>query len=165
MKYIPAALSLVVATATAAPSSLPLLKELPDTGAEWMTLQDGIEVQPAANLSPLAQQHWRRLTWLQKKQNDTTAYDKIFVDGAETRYDDYAQAWRALGFYIDCDANAQNGGRRERKLQNNNNQKACTRYLLWAAVSIRLHWTAFICIALKAAILRPQATSAARILL
>jgi len=81
------------------------LDQLPDTGEEWQTLSNGIQVQPASNLSPLAQEHLRRLTSTGSNGTDweTSAYEKMFVDGAETYYDEYAQAWRALGFYIDCD--------------------------------------------------------------
>ena len=78
------------------------LDKLPDTGEQWSTLKNGVQMQPAANLSPLAQEHLRRLT-TNTDDWQTNPYEKLFVDGAETRYDEYAQAWRALGFYIDCD--------------------------------------------------------------
>jgi hypothetical protein len=42
----------------------------------------------------------------------------IFADSEYTYYDGYQQAWRMLGFYVDCSG-----------------QSSCTRYLLWAMVS------------------------------
>lgn len=80
------------------------LKERYDSGQPWTTLEDGTEFQPAAAaggaggdlLSPLAQEHLRRLTGGGGKndfQNDSP-FHKLYVDGAETYYDEYAQAWR-----------------------------------------------------------------------
>ena len=108
-----------------------LQKDLPDTGEQWMTMPNGMEYQPAADLSPLAQLHLRQLT----SENTTMdAFEKIFADGTETYYDEYAQAWRALGFYIDCDY--QDEGRR-RSLQDagDDERAGCSRFMLWAAVS------------------------------
>lgn len=81
-----------------------------------------VEFQPAANLSPLAERHLRQLT-------SASSLRQMFADGAETYYDEYAQAWRALGFYTDCDYVMDNnqGG----------NVGGCQRFLLWAAVSTR----------------------------
>ncbi len=100
-------------------------KSHPDTGESWMTLSNGIEYQPAANLSPLAQRHLRQMT----SNYPTGNFEKMFVDGAETYYDEYAQAWRALGFYIDC------GYRADARRALQEGEGGCTRYMLWAAVS------------------------------
>ncbi len=104
-----------------------MAKALPDTGEPWTSLPNGIEYQPAANLSPLAQKHLRRLT---EDEMSVGIFEKMFVDGAETYYDEYAQAWRALGFYIDCDYQG-DGHRRE--LQEGEGS-GCQRFMLWAAV-------------------------------
>lgn len=106
---------------SAAPSPLSAFKldKLPDTGKEWTTMKDSkVEFQPAANLSPLAERHLRQLT-------SASSLRQMFADGAETYYDEYAQAWRALGFYTDCDYVMDNnqGG----------NVGGCQRFLLWAA--------------------------------
>jgi len=69
-------------------------------------------------------------------------YSASFVDGMETYYSDESQAWRLLGFYIDCEAREDNyaeDGRRmlARKLEGEDDDAdsvACERYLLWAAV-------------------------------
>jgi len=101
-------------------------KSLPDTGEAWTTLPNGIEYQPAANLSPLAQRHLRQLT--STSQYPTGEFEKMFVDGAETYYDEYAQAWRALGFYIDCGYRSDNARRGLKE-----KEEGCLRYMLWAA--------------------------------
>lgn len=46
--------------------------------------------------------------------------EPFFVDSRNTYYDGYQQAWRYLGFYVDC--------------YTKEGQKVCQRYLLWAAV-------------------------------
>ena len=97
------------------------LQDPPSTGTLWQTGANGVEFQPAQHLSPLAEAHLRRLTSNETKSG--TPYDTIYVDGTETYYDEYAQAWRVLGFYIDCDTAEEN------------NENECVRYLLWAAVS------------------------------
>lgn len=127
-----------------------LLNKLPDTGEGWSSLSNGVQVQPASQLSPLAQDHWRRLTNANATEDDeydsSIAYQTLFVDGTETYYDEYAQAWRALGFYIDCDYDNSEGQNEEGQQNNGNNNNnnnndnngdnsGCTRFLLWAAVS------------------------------
>lgn len=116
-----------------------VLDELPNSnGGQWQTLPNGVEYQPAPDLSPLAQEHLRRLTTSDTTSRDAEAYQKMFVDGAETYYDEYSQAWRALGFYIDCDADQmlQDDDEPRRKLpEEDEDQGPCHRYLLWAAVS------------------------------
>lgn len=171
------------------------LSSLPDTGEHWSTLENGVEYQPAANLSPAAEEHLRRMMDeeyrngkqqhrnlennynVQKQYSQNGAYNynpnynsnnqytgsyvfngspsntqynehananfdtsmsEIYVDGAETIYDDYAQAWRVLGFYIDCEATsgeAEEGGAEQNDQNNGNMVGGCQRYLLWAAVS------------------------------
>jgi hypothetical protein len=111
------------------------LSELPTTGEEWTTLQNGMEFQPSANLSPLAQYHLRRLTTDEDFQ--VNSFQKIFIDGTETYYDEYAQAWRVLGWYIDCDFVAENNDNDSNDNDNDNDNEGsgCQRFLLWAAVS------------------------------
>lgn len=116
--------SLTPLTAMAPPAELVkrklMAKSLPNTGEEWTTLSNGMEFQPAANLSPLAKEHLRQLT-----ENDADNFKTLFVDGTETYYDEFAQAWRALGFYIDCDYQGQ---------EEDGSASGCQRFMLWAAV-------------------------------
>lgn len=95
-------------------------------------------------------------------------YTDSLVDSMETAYDEYSQAWRMLGFYIDCgddDDVVVNNARRYRRLDEadaNDNvdeenagddgaaadgnvaddaaaaEGGCNRYLLWAAVSYKI---------------------------
>jgi hypothetical protein len=59
-----------------------LRNELPHVeGEEWRTLQNGIEFLPAADLSPVAEMHMRRLT------TGDNGFHKVYVDGTETYYD------------------------------------------------------------------------------
>lgn len=59
------------------------------------------------------------------------------VDSSETFYNEYAQAWRLMGFYIDCNAD-QDDHRRELEGEDDEEEGACMRYLLWAAVSVEI---------------------------
>lgn len=77
---------------------------------------------------------------------DDDAYGNIyrltpFVDGV-SEYDSYQQAWRFLGFMVDCNAktssNNNNEGHGSRDAQTTG--EGCKRYLLWAAVSKIAYW-------------------------
>lgn len=101
---------------------------------KWISLQGGnVEYLPVLN-----QPRRRRLEEEQEEEEETddtpqytdTFYNiQPFVDG-EAEYDEYQQAWRYLGFMIDCN----DGGS-----QNNDDDdggttgEGCHRYLLWAA--------------------------------
>jgi hypothetical protein len=100
-------------TLATASTRLPIFRstaELPADAkdAEWMSLADG-------------QGEFLRLA---DRRLEST-YDQSFVDGSTNYYDPYAQAWRLLGLYIDCNA-----------LQGDDHDSGdgCQRYLLWAAV-------------------------------
>ncbi len=62
-----------------------------------------------------------------------------YADTQQTYYDGYAQAWRYLGWYVDC-----NGGSSRYYQQSHHSHSGdsyyignnyCQRYLMWAAVS------------------------------
>jgi hypothetical protein len=114
--------------------------ELPSTGEDWIAMPEGASFQPATILHAEKSQS----TKLQSAQRRFLGYDKQFVDGTETYYDDYAQAWRLVGFYIDCNAvETEQESDRRRKLNDYDDYDAeeqdgtspCARFLLWAAVS------------------------------
>lgn len=98
-------------------------------------------------------------------------FEDYFADGLETQYNDYAQAWRYLGIYVDCDAQEE---QRRRRLEDGEEEegddaaaegddaagddqeeeqqdaeeeeeaeedKYCYRYLLWGAVSCNRAFT------------------------
>jgi hypothetical protein len=117
-----------------------ILDELPNTGREWVTLDNGIEFQPGSDLDPRLE-HAREL-WGQTESStsfqDDNPFGKIFVDGTETYYDEYSQAWRYLGFYIDCDAvpTCNNDDDLEEDCDERRlDGEGCMRFLMWAAVS------------------------------
>ena len=61
-------------------------QELPQTpGEEWTSLENGVEFLPAADLSPLAQQHLRKLTG--GAYAAAGVYEQAMIDGTETYYD------------------------------------------------------------------------------
>jgi len=106
------------------------VEDIPSSGKEWYTLENGVEFQPSDE-TDLELDHARKL-WSKSKRQD----DPLFLDGSETYYDAYAQAWRLLGFYIDC-RHCQNGKSGAACVQSGE-QTTCQRFLLWAAVSITL---------------------------
>jgi len=129
---------------------------LPTTGKDWISLGDksgaGLEYQPN-DFDDEDPETARRLRAIRDRTLlswGTKDYSTQFIDGGETYYDEYSQAWRLLGFYIDCDSPYEReggcggGGGGENNNQqevdeNGNPAKNCVRYLLWAAVSKNEH--------------------------
>ena len=80
-----------------------------------------------------------------------------FVEGVSD-YDAYQQAWRMLGFMIDCNTVSAYDQSQNNNNNNNNNghsndndgsSDGCTRYVLWAAVSVLLFHNTRICFAVR----------------
>ena len=120
---------MLLATTTAVMATVQRPDVSPDS--TWYSMSDGgLEFQPASN-------KFARL--LLSGTGSTSGYESEFIDGSETYYNDYAQAWRLLGFYIDCNAPHNNfnecGGEDDGQDSQDDSQPACQRYLLWAAVS------------------------------
>jgi hypothetical protein len=105
--------------------------KIPSTGQEWVSVAPGAEVQVADFSSETPQTAARMRNTLNRMLSGTSErqgdYNTIFLDGTQTYYDEYAQAWRLLGMYIDCDAVLTDDHEDEY-------QTGCFRYLLWAAV-------------------------------
>jgi hypothetical protein len=120
------------------------------TDQEWMSLSTSVDYMPAST-------NHENASFLRKAQNRLLNYYKDeFVDGLETQYDEYAQAWRYLGLFVDCnvyannkrqlrvleeveaadDAVAEEEQAAEEVVQEEvvDDGKVCKRYLLWAAV-------------------------------
>ena len=73
------------------------------TDHDWTSLNEKVQFLPASDEgSPLLRHEQRRFL---------SYYSDHFVDGQETQYNEYAQAWRLLGLYVHCYTNAE-GGRR-----------------------------------------------------
>lgn len=99
----------------------------------WISLDKNLQFQPSdetvndPKLQTVQTQHLRQL-W--GRQNSLQApAESIFVDGSETYYDEYAQAWRFLGFYQDCAACADDTVDCVGNI-------VCQRFALWAAVRL-----------------------------
>jgi hypothetical protein len=182
MKNLCASFCVILSVASAARSKRRskmhgILDELPNTGREWVTLDNGVEFQPGSdiNVNPRMeqqqqQQYDRKMSWnytthsYNKNSSNSNSsssssghtgkkwtadynfqssnpFENIFIDGIETYYDEYSQAWRYLGFYIDCDAVVEDGDGEDRKNRgrglsgDDEDRSGCMRYLLWAAVS------------------------------
>ena len=149
------------ASSTSAMRGMPSIKglldknNLPTTGQDWISLGDksasGLEYQPNDfdDEDPATARRLRAIRDRALLSWGTKDYSNQFIDGGETYYDEYSQAWRLLGFYIDCDSPYEHegdcdggggggGGNDEGGVQydeNGNIIKNCARYLLWAAVS------------------------------
>lgn len=72
--------------------------------APWMSTADGSGAQillpdDDENENPALAHARRRFL-----AGSTSGYENEFIDGSESYYNDYAQAWRLLGFYTDCQA-------------------------------------------------------------
>lgn len=96
---------------------------------QWMSLSKSVEFMPAEASSPQDAPHLRSA-----QHRLLNYYKDDFVDGLETQYNEYAQAWRYMGLYIDCEYQAQNQQRERDLEEQNNNGNVCKRYLLWGAV-------------------------------
>jgi hypothetical protein len=100
---------------------------------DWISLSEQVEFLPlmGSNGRPEAQ------TSRRDNQFFSSSSSTANLDSLETFYDPYSQAWRYLGFYIDCNTNNNNNDRDHHRALGgeDNNQAKCRRYLLWAAVS------------------------------
>jgi len=163
--------------------------DLPDTGEEWISLSEDTQFQPAAAASSTAMtsmgdgedtssmnsvgtygasglreaQHRLLLNvggFNGRGARNDRSYASKFADG-NTYYDEYSQAWRMLGWYVDCTPDVEADHRRRdrrkrRRLEDENggdgggggddayaaeeeeqeySSSSCLRYILWAAVS------------------------------
>ena len=66
-----------------------------------------------------------------------------FVEGM-SNYDEYQQAWRLLGFMIDCNTHVNGDDDDDGKSQHSGDEEiteeGCARYVIWAAVSSIFVW-------------------------
>lgn len=80
----------------------------------------------------------RQLTWMGgSSSSSSAAYSESFLVDPSQEYDKWAQAYRFLGGYIDCDYAWQSKNRNSRDGNNNNNNNngndnACSRWMIYA---------------------------------
>lgn len=102
---------------------------------------------PEGKLERLSEEEWkdidskqkqRGLNWFGDSGSGVSAYSNSILADPSVFYDKWAQAYRMLGGFIDCDhaksANSHDNGNNNNN--NNNNNGACSRWMLWAAVCI-----------------------------
>jgi hypothetical protein len=111
---------------------------------QWISVNEDVEFLPSLALNPNQRNANDRLMQrtLEEFQASTSgAYTtnpysvQPFIEGLNN-YDEYSQAWRMLGFMVDCnevmydDDNAQShGGSRDGQVT----EEGCARYVIWAA--------------------------------
>jgi hypothetical protein len=103
--------------------------KLPSTGQDWMSLDKNVEFQPA----------FEDAARFLAGRTTGTGYAQQFIDGQETLCNSYAQAWRLIGMYIDC--NYVYNQRSYRRMEDQQYysyedytpNQACQRMFLWAA--------------------------------
>jgi hypothetical protein len=76
---------------------------------------------------------WKRKLWWSANKNGNVASSQTKGKMADPsqNYDKWAQAYRMLGGYIDCDHPKSSN---KEGVSRDNNNKACSRWMIWAAV-------------------------------
>jgi hypothetical protein len=87
---------------------------------------------PYSEATDLTRAEYRALS------SSSSSSNSKFIDSTQY-YDGYQQAWRMLGFYIDCSerGRAVQGHSHDSRDQSEMSNSRCVRYLIWAAVSTR----------------------------
>mmetsp|Transcript_18526 Transcript_18526/g.26165 ORF Transcript_18526/g.26165 Transcript_18526/m.26165 type:complete len:556 (+) Transcript_18526:113-1780(+) len=121
--------------------------QVPDTGKDWVTLDNGVEFQPgpgytfghatrilAANYNNAGEEEGN-------SYGATTFYEaNPFIEGTDIEFDEGQQAWRFVGWWIDCNEfirGAYGHPDDDEGSHGSNSQDyeddGCQRYLMWAA--------------------------------
>lgn len=131
------------------------MKDLPGIAepekAQWIAMSEDVKFLPVDELPQLPVKKSRRLGPDDEDQEEEEAGDEEetetteywngynpysvqpFIEGMGD-YDEYQQAWRFLGFMIDCNS-VSNDEKNDRHGSNDVTENGCARYLIWAAVS------------------------------
>jgi len=108
---------------------------------QWVSVSEDVEFMPNTNLPPLPRTpKIRKLETEEGEEEGSTTgaweeHDPYsvqpFVEGM-SEYDEYQQAWRLLGFMIDCNS-ADDDGSGSGSGSEDTTEDGCARYVLWAA--------------------------------
>ena len=109
-----------------------------NTDGQWRSVSEDVEVMMNTNLPPLPKSRKLDETEASTTTGSYTEYDPYsvqpFVEGM-SEYDEYQQAWRLLGFMIDCNGATDDDGEQSGSGSEDTTEDGCARYVLWAAVS------------------------------
>ena len=101
---------------------------------------------PQGNIERVTPEEWEIIDTQQKKRglswfgdgSSGNAYSNSLLADPGAYYDKWAQAYRMLGGFIDCDHaksdNSHDNGNNNNGNNNNGNNGACSRWMMWAAV-------------------------------
>jgi hypothetical protein len=126
-------LTLLVFLSTLATTSSTFIRQSDLPHDKWVSLQRNVEFLPVTNEGRIPDFDGRKL---QRSSSNSSPYSvQPFVE-AESEYDEIQQAWRYLGFMIDCNdytyaGDDDDGGGSD----DGGTGEGCHRYVLWAAVS------------------------------
>ena len=67
-------------------------------------------------------------TFVGKDRLLSTSSSSVYAESQTTQYDGYQQAWRLVGYFVDCGQNASSNND-----DNEDGSSSCPRYLLWGA--------------------------------
>ena len=145
-QYLSLALPLVAFASLADAKGMPYLRQadlskINPTNGDWMSISENVEFMPNTNLPPLPKGRKNRKLDEDEEESTTGAYEAYdpysvqpFVEGM-SEYDEYQQAWRLLGFMIDCNSADDDDGGSGSGSGDQGTEDGCARYVLWAAVS------------------------------
>lgn len=98
------------------------------------------DIEQLTRVSPedMDEEHIRRTGW--SSWGGSSASGQSYAQNSEVdageEYDKWAQGYRMLGGYIDCDNQKDEGGSGDSGDNNNDDIEACSRWMLWSAVSV-----------------------------
>jgi len=109
-----------------------------ESDSQWLSVSEDLEFLPNTDLPPLPKSPNKRKLEMEEGEDSTTGaweeYDPYsvqpFVEGM-SEYDEYQQAWRLLGFMIDCNSVDDDDG--SGSGSEDVTEDGCARYILWAA--------------------------------
>ena len=129
----------------------PLIQEedlpMDNANEKWQSLNEGVEFIPADGVDPqVVRRFLEQGNYGEEEESSGMSgmediYDvEPFAYGVD-EYDEYQQAWRLMGFIVDCNSRVdddyyQNDGSGS---GDQGTEDGCSRYVLWAAVSLKLY--------------------------
>jgi hypothetical protein len=130
--WIGSTLTLLAFLSTLATASSTFIRQSDLLHDKWVSLQRNVEFLPATTEGRIPYLDGRKL---QSSSSYSSPYSvQPFVE-TESEYDEYQQAWRYLGFMIDCNDYTYTGDDDDGGSGDGGTGEGCHRYVLWAAVS------------------------------